>query len=127
MFDSSRPHLDPCASGSPGADDRDHRQAREPGLAGRLLRSLGRGAAAVARAADGPMFWDGVATPGAPLPRPSGRLTLAIEPPDVHRSLAHVVYPGRRGAVIPFSVEMLGTELMAAYPWSREHGWSANN
>jgi hypothetical protein len=126
MFDSSRPHLDPCASGFPGADDRD-RRAREPGLAVRLLRSLGRGAAAVARAAEVPMPWDGVATPSAPVPRPSGRLTPATRPPDVHRGLAHVVYPGRRRAVVPFSVEMLGTELMAAYPWSREHGWSANN
>jgi hypothetical protein len=30
------------------------------------------------------------------------------------------------GAVVRYTTEMLGTEVMAAYPWSHEHGWSAS-
>src|SRR5215208_5876972 len=33
----------------------------------------------------------------------------------------------RPRAVVRFTAEMLGTDFMAAYPWSREHGWAATN
>jgi hypothetical protein len=48
-------------------------------------------------------------------------------PPDVPDAIGRLVYPGRAGAVVRLTVDMLGTEFMAAYPWSREHGWAATN
>ncbi len=54
-------------------------------------------------------------------------LTPVIEPPDMPAAIGRLVYRGRSGAVVPFTAEMLGTGLMAAYPWSREHGWTATN
>jgi hypothetical protein len=48
-------------------------------------------------------------------------------PPDVPAAIARRVYPGRPGAVVRLSAEMLGTDFMAAYPWCVEHGWSAAN
>jgi hypothetical protein len=53
--------------------------------------------------------------------------SMVIEPPDLTGAIGRRVHPGRPGAVVRFSAEMLGTSLMAAYPWSREHGWSAAN
>ncbi len=54
-------------------------------------------------------------------------LTPVIEPPDLPAAIGRLVYRGRPGAVVPFTAEMLGTGLMAAYPWSRQHGWTATN
>jgi hypothetical protein len=51
----------------------------------------------------------------------------AVEPPDVPAAIARLVYLGRAGAVVRLTAEMLGTDLMAAYPWSPEHGWTASN
>jgi hypothetical protein len=51
----------------------------------------------------------------------------AIEPPDIPAGIGRVVYPGCANAVVPFTAVMLGSQLMAAYPWSREHWWSAKN
>jgi hypothetical protein len=51
----------------------------------------------------------------------------AIEPPDPVAAIGRLVYPGRDGAIVRFEAQMLGTGLMAAYPWSREHGWTARN
>jgi hypothetical protein len=48
-------------------------------------------------------------------------------PPDVPALIGRLRYPGRPGTVVRFTAEMLGTEFMAAYPWSREHGWVATN
>ena len=42
-------------------------------------------------------------------------------------AIARLRYPDRKGAVVRFTAEMLGTEFMAAYPWTREHGWAATN
>jgi hypothetical protein len=53
--------------------------------------------------------------------------TPVVEPPDVPAAIGRLVYPGRPGAVVRLAAGMLGTEFMAAYPWSREHGWSASN
>jgi hypothetical protein len=53
--------------------------------------------------------------------------TPAIEPPDVPAALATRAYPGTPAAVVRYDVEMSNTAFMAAYPWSAEHGWSANN
>jgi hypothetical protein len=50
-----------------------------------------------------------------------------IEPPDLPASIGCLLYPDRPGAVVRFTAEMLGTGLMADYPWSREHGWTASN
>jgi hypothetical protein len=50
-----------------------------------------------------------------------------IDPPDVPAAIGRLVHRGRPGAVVRFTAEMLGTHLMAAYPWSREHGWTASN
>lgn len=50
-----------------------------------------------------------------------------IQPPDLPAVIGRLVHPGRPGAVVRFTAEMLGTEFMAAYPWSREHGWSARH
>jgi hypothetical protein len=50
-----------------------------------------------------------------------------IDPPDVGGAIAGLIYPGRPRAVVRFSAEMLGTALMAAYPWSDQHGWTACN
>ena len=54
-------------------------------------------------------------------------LSPRIAPPDPHRAVGLLVYPDRDGAVVRFSAEMLGTHVMAAYPWSPEHGWTARN
>ena len=48
-------------------------------------------------------------------------------PPDVRAAIGRLLYPGRPGAVVRFTADMLGTEFMAAYPWSRAHGWVAEN
>jgi hypothetical protein len=48
-------------------------------------------------------------------------------PPDVPAAIGCLLYPSRPGTVVRFTAEMLGTELMAAYPRSREHGWTATN
>jgi hypothetical protein len=48
-------------------------------------------------------------------------------PPDVPAAIGRVLYPGRSGTVVRFTAEMLGTEFMAACPWSSEHGWAAAN
>jgi hypothetical protein len=53
--------------------------------------------------------------------------TPVIEPPDLPAAIGRLVYPCRPGAVVPFTADLLGTGLMAAYPWSREHGWTAAN
>jgi hypothetical protein len=58
---------------------------------------------------------------------PSPPPRRAVEPPDVPAAIGRVVYYGRVGAVVRFTAEMLGTDLMAAYPWSPEHGWTASN
>jgi len=50
-----------------------------------------------------------------------------VDPPDLPAAIGRLVYPERRGAVVRFTAEMLGTNLMAHYPWSREHGWTASN
>jgi len=52
---------------------------------------------------------------------------IVIEPPDLAGAIGRRVHPGRPGAIVRFSAELLGASLMAAYPWSREHGWSAAN
>jgi hypothetical protein len=54
-------------------------------------------------------------------------LAYLTQPPDVTAALSPRFDPGRPGAVVRFSAEMLGTSVMQAYPWSREHGWSARN
>jgi hypothetical protein len=51
----------------------------------------------------------------------------ALLPPDVPGAVGRLVYPARPGAVVRLTVDMLGTAFMAAYPWSREHGWAATN
>jgi GAF domain-containing protein len=51
----------------------------------------------------------------------------AIEPSDLSGVIGRLVYPGRPGAVVRLTAPMVGTDLMAAYPWTREHGWSARN
>jgi hypothetical protein len=48
-------------------------------------------------------------------------------PPDILAAIGRLRYPSRPGAVVRFTAEMLGTDFMAAYPWSREHGWAATN
>ena len=48
-------------------------------------------------------------------------------PPDVPAAIGRLLYPGRPGTIVRFTAEMLGTEFMSAYPWSREHGWVAKN
>ena len=53
--------------------------------------------------------------------------TSLIDPPDVAGALGRLTHPGHPRAVVRFTAEMLGTEFMAAYPWSAEHGWSACN
>jgi hypothetical protein len=50
-----------------------------------------------------------------------------IEPPGFPGAPARLTYPGCAGSVFPYTDEMLATELMSAYPWDREHGWSASN
>jgi len=50
-----------------------------------------------------------------------------LRPPDVSTAVSELVYPGRRGAIVRFSGEMLGTEFMVSYPWSAEYGWIARN
>lgn len=50
-----------------------------------------------------------------------------LSPPDLPAAVARLTYPGRVGAVVRMTAEMLGTDFMAAYPWSPEHGWSASN
>jgi hypothetical protein len=60
------------------------------------------------------------------MPTPPRR-TPVIEPPDLPAAVGRLVYPHRHGAVVRFTAEMLGTEVMTAYPWSREHGWTASN
>jgi hypothetical protein len=50
-----------------------------------------------------------------------------IEPPDISAAIGRLVYPGHRGAVVRFSMDMLGSEFMAAYPWSPESGWIVRN
>jgi hypothetical protein len=50
-----------------------------------------------------------------------------IDPPDVAAALGALTHPGRPGAVIRFTAEMLGTAFMAAYPWTAAHGWAACN
>jgi hypothetical protein len=50
-----------------------------------------------------------------------------IEPPDLAAVIGRLVYPGRPGAIVRFEAQMLGTGLMAAYPWSVEHGWTVRN
>jgi hypothetical protein len=57
-----------------------------------------------------------------PLPIADG-----IEPPDLHAVIGELLYPGKRGAVVRLSAAMTGTDLMANYPWSHEHGWVAMN
>ena len=52
---------------------------------------------------------------------------IVIEPPDLAGAIGRRVHPGRPGAIVRYSAELLGAGLMAAYPWSREHGWSASN
>ena len=47
--------------------------------------------------------------------------------PDVVSAIGRLRYPGREGAVVRLTAAMLGTDFMTAYPWSREHGWSAAN
>ena len=48
-------------------------------------------------------------------------------PPDIPAAIGRLCYPIRPSAVVRFTAEMLGTDFMAAYPWSREHGWAATN
>jgi hypothetical protein len=55
------------------------------------------------------------------------RHTPAIDPPDIAAAVGRLVYPYRRGAVVRYTAEMLGAEVMTAYPWSRHHGWTASN
>ena len=50
-----------------------------------------------------------------------------IDPPDVAAAIGRLIHPGRSRAVVRFTAEMLGTEFMAAYPWSDQHGWTACN
>jgi hypothetical protein len=50
-----------------------------------------------------------------------------VEPPDLAAAIGRLVYPGRPGAIVRFEAQMLGTGLMAAYPWSAEHGWTVRN
>jgi len=51
----------------------------------------------------------------------------SVEPPDLAAVIGRLVYPGRPGAIVRFEAQMLGTGLMAAYPWSAEHGWTVRN
>jgi hypothetical protein len=53
--------------------------------------------------------------------------TTLIDSPDVADAIGHLHHPGRSRAVVRFTAEMLGTEFMAAYPWSAQHGWTACN
>jgi hypothetical protein len=53
--------------------------------------------------------------------------TLIIEPPNISAVLGTLVHPEQRGAIVRFNAAMHGTDFMAAYPWSPEHGWSACN
>lgn len=53
--------------------------------------------------------------------------TPFIDPPDVAAAVGCLIHPGRPRAVVRFTAEMLGTEFMAAYPWSDRHGWTACN
>ena len=60
-----------------------------------------------------------------PDPAPPVIDRAAHSPPDtgpIGRSSS-----SRPGAVVRFTAEMLGTEFMAAYPWSHKHGWAATN
>jgi AcrR family transcriptional regulator len=47
--------------------------------------------------------------------------------PGAERRLVSPPLPRPPGSVVRFTAEMLGTDLMADYPWSREHGWTASN
>jgi hypothetical protein len=84
----------------------------------RDLRPLGRRAL--------PHDWGGCANDGESAATPT-TFACAIEPPDVSAVIGRLVYPGCPGAIVRFEAQMLGTGLMAAYPWSREHGWAARN
>jgi hypothetical protein len=53
--------------------------------------------------------------------------TPFIDPPDVTGAIGCLIHPGRPRAIVRFTAEMLGTEFMAAYPWSDQHGWAACN
>jgi hypothetical protein len=50
-----------------------------------------------------------------------------IDPPDVAGAIARRVHPSRPRAIVRYTAEMLGTDFMAAYPWSARHGWNACN
>lgn len=86
---------------------------------GRWSRSIRDGARSLARALRR------VATGTSP--DDSAPAVPVIEPPDLHAAIGRLVYPRRSGAVVRLMPEMLGTDLMAAYPWSPEHGWTARN
>lgn len=53
--------------------------------------------------------------------------TPLIDPPDVAGAISRRIHPGCPRAVVRFTAEMLGTQFMAAYPWSDRHGWTACN
>jgi hypothetical protein len=88
---------------------------------GRWLRRGRNALSLLRRAVRGSRQRDLVLPLAATLPMP------VLEPPDLNSLIGELLYPGCSGAVVRLAAEMLGTELMAAYPWSREHGWTARN
>jgi hypothetical protein len=50
-----------------------------------------------------------------------------VTPPDLSGAVGRCLYPGAPGTVIRYSAAMLGSDMMTAYPWSPERGWSARN
>ena len=59
--------------------------------------------------------------------RATAPLARGDEPADLHAVIGELAYPGRPGAVVRFTEAMVGTDVMANYPWSRGHGWAASN
>jgi hypothetical protein len=53
--------------------------------------------------------------------------TPFIDPPDVAGAVGRRFHPGPPGVVVRLTADMLGTQFMAAYPWSEQHGWTACN
>ncbi len=80
-----------------------------------------------------PAEWPALARAWQPPERRVAPLTAtttfipAIEPSDLSAVIGRLVYPRHPGAVVRLTAPMLGSDLMAAYPWTRERGWSARN
>lgn len=135
------PGLPPHYDGRVIAIDESVRLSRRTRDAGRaLVAALRCVATALVRAASALLAAAGAeaalllgADPCGMLPRERARqsapapLARVIEPPDLHAVIGELLYPGHPGAVVRFTEAMVGTDVMANYPWSRNHGWAASN